>query len=76
LTIKNGNGTILTLNLNVHFNNAKHKGGDMRKLIILLSLVIVAITLMTGCASTGKHVKDTVDNVQEYALFGDEYTRW
>ena len=76
MTIKNGNGTIFTLILNVHFNNVKHKGGDMRKLIILLSLVAVAITMMSGCASTGKHVKQTVDNVQEYALFGDEYTRW
>jgi len=48
----------------------------MRKLMILLSLVIVVVAMMSGCASTGKHVKDTVDNVQEYALFGDEYTRW
>ena len=56
--------------------NTKPLGEDMRKLMILLSLVIVAITMMSGCASTGKHVKDTVDNVQEYALFGDEYTRW
>ena len=48
----------------------------MRKLMILLSFVIVVVSMMSGCASTGKHVKDTVDNVQEYALFGDEYTRW
>lgn len=36
---------------------------------------IVAI-MLSGCASTGKHVKDTMDNVHEYALFGDEYSRW
>jgi uncharacterized protein YceK len=48
----------------------------MRKLFLILSLVALAVTFMSGCASTGKHVKDTIDNVEEYALFGDEYTRW
>ena len=51
-------------------------GGSMRKLFLLLSLVAVVAAMMSGCASTGKHVKDTVDNVHEYALFGDEYSRW
>ncbi len=46
--------------------------------MILLSLiaVVATMTMMSGCASTGKHVKDTIDNVHEYALFGDEYSRW
>ncbi|MCX7002893.1 MAG: hypothetical protein NTV22_06420 [bacterium] len=48
----------------------------MRSLILLLALLCATVMLTTGCASTGKHVKDTVDNVHEYALFGDEYSRW
>ena len=48
----------------------------MRKLLLLLSLVFIVVAMVSGCASTGKHVKDTIDNVHEYALFGDEYSRW
>lgn len=48
----------------------------MRKVLMVLALASVMASLLTGCASTGKHVKDTIDNVHEYALFGDEYSRW
>lgn len=48
----------------------------MRKLCLLIALCAAATVLMTGCASTGKHVQDSIDNVYEYALFGDEYCRW
>jgi uncharacterized protein YceK len=48
----------------------------MRKLFFLLAIAGVMAVLLTGCASSGKHVKDTIDNVHEYALFGDEYSRW
>ncbi len=48
----------------------------MRKLCVILSLVLATVAMLSGCASTGKHVKETIDNVHEYALFGDEYSRW
>ena len=48
----------------------------MRSLLLFLALVCATVLLMTGFASSGKHVKDTIDNVHEYALFGDEYSRW
>ncbi len=48
----------------------------MRKLCVILSLVLATAAMLSGCASTGKHVKTTIDNVHEYALFGDEYSRW
>ena len=48
----------------------------MRKVLIVLALASVMVTMLTSCASSGKHVKDTIDNVHEYALFGDEYSRW
>ncbi len=48
----------------------------MRKICTLLVVVLAVAAMLSGCASTGKHVKDTVDNVEEFALFGDEYCRW
>ena len=48
----------------------------MRTVLIVLAITSVMASLLTGCASSGKHVKDTIDNVHEYALFGDEYSRW
>jgi len=48
----------------------------MIKLFSIFIVVLALATMLTGCASTGKHVKDTIDNVHEYALFGDEYCRW
>ncbi|MCX7847333.1 MAG: hypothetical protein N2595_04825 [bacterium] len=48
----------------------------MRTFWIIWVICGIVTILVTGCASTGKHVKDTVDNVHEYALFGDEYSRW
>ena len=48
----------------------------MLKLCTLFVVVLALAAMLTSCASTGKHVKDTVDNVKEYALFGDEYCRW
>ena len=58
--------------------NAVNLQGEasMRKVLIVLALASVMASLLMGCASTGKHVKDTIDNVHEYALFGDEYSRW
>ncbi len=48
----------------------------MLKLCTLFVVALALAAMLTGCASTGKHIQDTVDNVQEYALFGDEYCRW
>jgi len=48
----------------------------MRHFVLLLAALCALAFLITGCASSGKHVKDTIDNVHEYALFGDEYSRW
>ncbi len=48
----------------------------MRKVLIVLAMAGLMASLLSSCASTGKHVKDTIDNVHEYALFGDEYSRW
>lgn len=48
----------------------------MRKLCLVLALCGCVAAFLSGCASSGKHVKDTIDNVYEYALFGDEYCRW
>ena len=48
----------------------------MRKVVATIALALVVLSVLAGCASTGKHVKDTIDNVHEYALFGDEYSRW
>jgi uncharacterized protein YceK len=48
----------------------------MRKLIAFLLLATAVALTMSGCASSGKHVKDTIDNVYYYGLFGDEYTTW
>jgi len=48
----------------------------MRKLLTILVLIVAVAIVLTGCASTGKHVKEIVDNVHYYLLFGDEYTYW
>jgi uncharacterized protein YceK len=48
----------------------------MRHFVLVFAALCALALLMTGCASSGKHVKDTIDNVHEYALFGDEYSRW
>jgi len=48
----------------------------MRTFWIICAMCGMMAALLTGCASSGKHVKDTMDNVHEYALFGDEYSRW
>jgi hypothetical protein len=48
----------------------------MRKSLILIVLATAVALTLSGCASSGKHVKNTIDNVYYYGLFGDEYTAW
>ena len=51
-------------------------GGAMRKLILIIVAIATISVVMSGCASSGKHVKKTIDNVHYYLLFGDEYSYW
>ena len=48
----------------------------MRKFFAMAALLVATLALLSGCANTGKQVKQTIDNVYYYALFGDEYTYW
>lgn len=48
----------------------------MRKLILTIAAIAAISVVLSGCASTGKHVKKTIDNVHYYLLFGDEYSYW
>jgi uncharacterized protein YceK len=48
----------------------------MRKLILIIVAIATISVVLSGCASSGKHVKKTIDNVHYYLLFGDEYSYW
>ena len=48
----------------------------MRNLFLIIVNLALVVSLLAGCASTGKQVRETVYNVYEYGLNGDEYCRW
>ena len=58
------------------FRAARGRSWGIHLATVMLAMACVMAFVLAGCASTGKHVKDTIDNVHEYALFGDEYSRW